>query len=191
MRNRIMLYRMLALGLMNTAAMAQSVVEAPAVRPDPQSMELNLAKSFHTRSAWRFVVTEGAPDTDFGGNDAPGILTLCLHKGPAGPCVSEPVTLPLRKTTPDDPMLAIIHASLKPRELLPAEHLVDKGYTDAQVLVDSQHTYGMTLIGPVADDPGWQAREGTGFAKAHFQVDWERQIVTCPMGKERISWLPH
>lgn len=94
-------------------------------------------------------------------------------------------------TTPDDPMLAIIHASLKPRELLPAEHLVDKGYTDAQVLVDSQRTYGITLIGPVADDPSWQAREGTGFAKAHFQVDWERQIVTCPMGKESISWLPH
>lgn len=104
MRNRIMLYRMLALGLMNTAAIAQSVVEAPAVRPDPQSMELNLAKSFHTRSAWRFVVTEGPPGTDFGGNDAPGMLTLCLHKGAAGPCVSEPVTLPLRKTTPDDPI---------------------------------------------------------------------------------------
>jgi len=94
-------------------------------------------------------------------------------------------------TTPDDQMLATIHASLEPRELLPAEHLVDKGYTDSQVLVDSQRTYGVTLLGPVADDPSWQARAGTGFDKAQFLVDWDRQIVTCPMGKQSISWLPN
>jgi hypothetical protein len=34
-------------------------------------------------------------------------------------------------TTPDDNMLAVVHASLKDRDLLPAEHLVDKGYTDS------------------------------------------------------------
>src|SRR5499425_3049685 len=63
-------------------------------------------------------------------------------------------------TTPDDHMIATIHASLKPRALLPTEHLVDKGYTDSQVLVESQRLYGVTLIGPVADDPSWQARAG-------------------------------
>ena len=47
-------------------------------------------------------------------------------------------------------------------------HLVDKGYTDSQVLVDSQRTYQMTLIGPVADDPSWQARAGAGFDKSQF-----------------------
>ena len=75
--------------------------------------------------------------------------------------------------------------------MLPAEHLVDKGYTDSQVLVESQRTYGVTLIGPVADDPSWQARAGTGFDKSQFLVDWERQVVTCPMGKQSISWLPN
>ena len=75
--------------------------------------------------------------------------------------------------------------------MLPAEHLVDKGYTDSQVLVDSQRTYGVTLIGPVADDPSWQARAGTGFDKAQFLVDWDQQVVTCPMGKQSISWLPN
>jgi transposase len=94
-------------------------------------------------------------------------------------------------TTPDDHMLATIHASLEPRGLLPVEHLVDKGYTDSQVLVDSQRAYGVTLIGPVADDPSWQARAGTGFDKAQFLVDWDQQVVTCPMGKQSISWLPH
>jgi transposase len=94
-------------------------------------------------------------------------------------------------TTPDDQMLANVHASLEPRGLLPAEHLVDKGYTDSQVLVESQRTYGVTLIGPVADDPSWQARAGTGFDKAQFLVDWDRKVVTCPMGKQSISWLPN
>jgi transposase len=94
-------------------------------------------------------------------------------------------------TTPDDHMIKRVHASLEPRDLLPAEHIVDKGYTDSQVLVESQQTYGVTLIGPVADDPSWQARTGTGFDKSQFLVDWERQVVTCPMGKQSISWLPH
>jgi hypothetical protein len=71
-------------------------------------------------------------------------------------------------TTPDDHMVESVHASLAQRGLLPAEHLVDKGYTDAPVLVDSQQTYGVTLIGPVADDPSWQARTGTGFDKSQF-----------------------
>ena len=48
-----------------------------------------------------------------------------------------------------------------------------------------------TVVGPVADDPSWQAREGEGFAKAAFLVDWERRVVTCPAGKRSISWLPN
>jgi transposase len=94
-------------------------------------------------------------------------------------------------TTPDDHRAAGGHAALKPRNLLPSEHLVDKGYTDSHLLVDSQRHYGVTRVGPVADDPGWQAREGPGFDTSQFVVDWERQVVTCPAGKQRLSWLPH
>ena len=91
-------------------------------------------------------------------------------------------------TTPDDNML--IHKSLETRDLLPAEHLVDKGYTDAGVLIDSQRDYAVAVIGPVADDSSWQARADAGFDKSHFVVDWDRQRVTCPAGKQSISWLP-
>ena len=49
----------------------------------------------------------------------------------------------------------------------------------------------MTIVGPVAEDPSWQAREGEGFDKGAFAVDWDRQVVTCPAGKESISWLPN
>ena len=94
-------------------------------------------------------------------------------------------------TTPDDNMVAVIHASLERRGLLPGEHLVDKGYTDSHVLVDSQQRYDVTIIGPVADDPSWQARLDDGLTKAAFGVDWERKVVTCPAGKQSISWLPN
>jgi transposase len=93
-------------------------------------------------------------------------------------------------TTPDDNMLEQVHDSLKVRDLLPAEHLVDKGYTDAHVLVDSQRQHGVTIVGPVAEDPSWQARSG-GFDKGSFIVDWDHQVVTCPAGKQSISWLPN
>src|SRR4051794_68406 len=93
-------------------------------------------------------------------------------------------------TTPDDNMLAAVHASLAARDLLPGEHLVDKGYTDSHVLVDSLRRFGVEVVGPVADDPSWQAREGKGFAKSAFLVDWERRVVTCPAGKRSLSWLP-
>jgi len=94
-------------------------------------------------------------------------------------------------TTPDDNMLAAVHASLAERDLLPSEHLVDKGYTDSHVLVDSRRRFGVEVVGPVADDPSWQAREGEGFDKSAFLVDWERRVVTCPAGKRSISWLPN
>lgn len=92
-------------------------------------------------------------------------------------------------TTPDDNMLAVVHASLAKRDLLPSEHLVDKGYTDSRVLVDSQQKFGVEIVGPVADDPGWQARAGKGFDKGHFIIDWQQRVATCPAGKQSISWM--
>lgn len=93
-------------------------------------------------------------------------------------------------TVPDDDMVAVIHGSLEKRGLLPGDHLVDKGYTDSHMLVDSQQRYGVTIIGPVANDPSWQARLDDGLTKAASGVDWDRKVVTCPAGKESISWLP-
>ena len=94
-------------------------------------------------------------------------------------------------TTPDDNMAIVVHESLAKRDMLPSEHLVDKGYTDSHMLVDSEEQYSVRIIGPVADDPSWQARAAEGFDKSQFVVDWDRQVVTCPAGKQSISWLPN
>jgi transposase len=93
-------------------------------------------------------------------------------------------------TTPDDNMLGTVHQSLAKSELLPSEHLIDMGYTDAHVLVESQRQHEVVVVGPVLEDSSWQARSGEGFAKAQFLIDWDRQVVTCPSGKQSISWLP-
>ncbi len=94
-------------------------------------------------------------------------------------------------TTPDDSMLAVVHASLAKRDLLPDEHLVDKGYTDSRVLVDSPQRFGVEIVGPVAKDPSWQAHISDGFDKTAFTIDWDRQTVTCPAGRQSFSWSPH
>jgi hypothetical protein len=101
MRSRINFSMALAVGLLSAMSAAQNGVGSPTDGPERQGQEIDLTKPFHTRSAWRFVVTEGPQTEDYGNGEAPGALTLCLHKGPSGPCVSEPVTLPLRPPTPD------------------------------------------------------------------------------------------
>lgn len=102
MSNRIMLIMTVLTGLTGTASIKQGVGTPAMVHPVSQGRKLDLAKPFHARSAWRLVVTEGPRTKDYGDNEGPGALTLCLHKGAAGPCLSDPVTLPLNGApTPD------------------------------------------------------------------------------------------
>jgi len=63
MRNRTTLVMTFAVGLTSTVAMAQSPAGSSTFHPASQGAQLDLTKSFHTRSAWRLVVTEGPPVT--------------------------------------------------------------------------------------------------------------------------------
>jgi transposase len=93
-------------------------------------------------------------------------------------------------TTPDDKMLEPIHTALDTKALLPRTHLVDCGYTDSEILVESARDYGVTIVGPVAADPRWQAREATGYANGAFTINWESHTATCPQGKRSRKWQP-
>jgi transposase len=84
----------------------------------------------------------------------------------------------------------LIHQALQARDLLPEVHVVDTGYLDAPLLVASQQEYDVDLLGPTRPDYRWQAREQTGFAAEHFQIDWDHQQATCPEGKTSLSWTP-
>ena len=84
--------------------------------------------------------------------------------------------------------LAPIQEALARQALPPSQHLVDGGYVRGGTLVSSRDRHGIDLVGPVAADPQWQAKTGTGFASSHFPIDWEGQVVTCPQGRRSVRW---
>ena len=90
----------------------------------------------------------------------------------------------------DGEATAPAHTALRAKGLLPAMHLVDTGYLDAELLVATRRDFGIDLAGPARADERWQARDGKGFAAADFSVDWERKEATCPQGAVSASWTP-
>jgi transposase len=80
-----------------------------------------------------------------------------------------------------------IHEALARKQLLPARHLVDTGYIDAGLLVESRQQYEIDLFGPPRLDPSWQNRAG-GYDGALFEIDWRRQTAICPEGKSSSYW---
>jgi transposase len=91
-------------------------------------------------------------------------------------------------TTNDVCMTETIHTHLAERDLLPHEHLLDSGYVAAAVLVSSQQTHAVDVVGPSLSDNSWQAHQADGLAVACFAIDWEAQQVTCPAGHTSVRW---
>lgn len=89
---------------------------------------------------------------------------------------------------PDMTSTAAIHTALAAKGLLPAEHFVDSGYVDAELLVQSQRDHGVSLEGPVRSLSTWAGRAGHGYDLPHFRIDWDRKEVTCPQGKTSVAW---
>jgi transposase len=83
-----------------------------------------------------------------------------------------------------------IHAALEQRGLLPGAHIVDTGFLDADLFVQSRDAYGVDLLGPTRLDDHWHARAGGGVDAQRFPVDWAQQHASCPAGKTSISWTP-
>jgi hypothetical protein len=90
----------------------------------------------------------------------------------------------------DDAQTAVIHQALKHKELLPDQHIVDTGYVDAKLLVESPQDYQIDLIGPTRANYRWQAREKTGFDTSQFRIDWQAEQAICPKGHTSSSWTP-
>src|SRR2546429_6089709 len=91
-------------------------------------------------------------------------------------------------TTQDMEMTNVIHQELEHKQLLPSEHLMDTGYVDGEHLVMSKKEDGVEVIGPVAMNGSWQAKDAQGFDNTHFLIDWEKQKVTCPQGNTSQTW---
>jgi transposase len=93
-------------------------------------------------------------------------------------------------TKPDVKMTGVIHQALDEKEQLPAEHFIDSGYIEAQLLCESQKEYQVELVGPVKADQSWQAKEEQGYSIDCFSIDWDAKSVTCPQGQKSKYWKP-
>jgi transposase len=144
----------------------------PAARfiSSPYDPEAHYARKHTTQwVGYKVHLTETCED------DLPHLIT-CVETTP-GP-------------TADGAATPQIHAALEQRGLLPGTHIVDTGFLDADLLVDSRDNYGVDLLGPTRLDYHWQAREGAGFDAQHFPIDWDHHQASCPAGKTSISWTP-
>jgi transposase len=91
-------------------------------------------------------------------------------------------------TTPDFDAPAQIQAELAANDLLPAEQLLDAGYVDGGLLVESQRVHQVEVIGPVPADHCWQALTPGAYDVSHFIIDWQSKCVTCPQGHLSQKW---
>jgi transposase len=83
-----------------------------------------------------------------------------------------------------------IHHALEQHNRLPGVHVVDGAYTSGEKLASSQSEYQIDLLGPMRQDQSWQAHDPQAFDLSHFQIDWDQEIVLCPMGKHSRPWKP-
>jgi len=91
-------------------------------------------------------------------------------------------------TASDMNQTQLVHEELERRDLLPQTHLVDAGYVDAGLLVESRERYGVELLGPVSRNNQWQAKAGKGYDLSGFEVDFEAKEAICPQGQKSIDW---
>lgn len=91
-------------------------------------------------------------------------------------------------TESDMRALEKVHRTLEQKDLWPDEHLVDAGYVEAESLVSSKQDFGVTLCSPVREKVSRPAKAGEGFDLASFQIDGNKQVVTCPNGQTSAEW---
>src|SRR5262245_56103872 len=81
-------------------------------------------------------------------------------------------------------LVAVLIVSIVP------ENFCFATYIEASNLVESRREYDIDLIGPAQNNGRWQQVQGNGFDISNFQVDWDREKVICPAGRESSSWKP-
>ncbi|WP_158842891.1 hypothetical protein [Saccharothrix deserti] len=88
-------------------------------------------------------------------------------------------------TVTDVEVLERINTDLDRRDLLPGEHIVDAGYTSADLMIGARREHGITLLGPLRVDNSAQTRIGEGYGRAAFTIDWDLRQVVRPQGARR------
>ncbi|WP_260695982.1 transposase [Streptomyces sp. IB201691-2A2] len=72
--------------------------------------------------------------------------------------------------------------------LLPSEHLLDAGYTSAELLLTAPVKRGVRITGPVRPNSTRQTIASEGFGKTSFAINWASRHATCPSGFTSRYW---
>ena len=96
--------------------------------------------------------------------------------------------IPTSATTADGDIVGELHEHLEAQQMLPAQHWMDMGYVDAEVLAESQSRYQVDIVGPVMPDTSWASKEAGRFDHRQFQIDWQTHETTCPAGHLSRDW---
>lgn len=81
-----------------------------------------------------------------------------------------------------------IHRALERQQLLPAQQVVDGGYSSSDMIADSHEFFNIDLLCPAPRNQSWQARNPDAFDVTRFQVDYAKGQVICPMHKVSVRW---
>jgi transposase len=84
----------------------------------------------------------------------------------------------------DSEAVDAIQERLITRDLKPDEHYVDKGYVSGPNMTHSADR-DIELVGPALADT---SRKPEGYKQRDFEIDFEKQEVTCPEGKTSQKW---
>jgi transposase len=91
-------------------------------------------------------------------------------------------------TLPDGDVMEDLHERLAEKQVLPSQHLVDKGYVDAEILAKSRQMHHIDIVGPALPDPSWASKEAGRLDHSQFLIDWEAKRVLCPAGHTSRDW---
>ena len=91
-------------------------------------------------------------------------------------------------TLPDGDVMEELHERLAEKQVLPSQHLVDKGYVDAEILAKSRQMHHIDLVGPALPDTSWASKAAGRLDHSQFLIDWEAKRVLCPAGHTSRDW---
>ncbi len=91
-------------------------------------------------------------------------------------------------TLPDGDVMEELHERLAEKQVLPSQHLVDKGYVDAEILAKSRQMHHIDLVGPALPDTSWASKAAGRLDHSQFLIDWEAKRVLCPAGHISRDW---
>lgn len=89
-------------------------------------------------------------------------------------------------TTHDSEVTTEIQDQLVANDVSPKEQVVDQGYMSGPNMARSLKR-GINLFGPL---PGDNCGKPAGYRQQDFDINWEKESVTCPKGDTSRVWKP-